>query len=137
MTNGRRFDARTGDVSDADPNILTFALLDFLDNAQIAAYMGPHSTSTRIAQRMIDAQLLAPEIIKVCLEREVPSECGTHTSAATRFAFIGLQTVVDVDDVGTGLGLADTVNQASPFWYRDRTRIVPALTASPMAWPIA
>lgn len=134
VCNGRSFDARTGAVSAADPNMLTFALLDFLDNRDIAAYMGPIRVSTRIAQRMIDARLPAPEVVRISLERQQSCECGTRTHAATEFAFVGLLNAVNVDDIGSGLGLAAMTDEASAYWYRARTRIDPQEDTRFLQW---
>ena len=104
--------------------MLTIRLLDFQDNALIAAYAGDEKQATQIASDVIRGFVTPPEILSLYICREDELACSTVMSTSTSFVFVGFEKADDVDDVGTGKNLAGDTNLLSTLWFRARTQIV-------------
>lgn len=136
---GQEFDTRTGAVNFLDPELLPLAMLDFNQNAAVAAYYGERCLSTQIASEFLRGFICVPEIVRISIEKESHLECGTLTRTSTVFVFVGFETMDDVDDVGSAKGLAASKDELSRHWYRGRVRmfapreIVKIWNASPIS----
>jgi hypothetical protein len=120
---GHSFDARRGTIAQIDGNMLTFALLDFQENAVIAAYAGQDANAVQIAESVRLANAMS-EVVYVAIRQEHKTDIGGETQTMTCFIFVGFEQACDADDVGPGLGLASSIDFISPHWSRHRTTLI-------------
>jgi hypothetical protein len=131
VATGHSFNATTGRITEIDAKMLTGALLDFQDNAMIAAYFGDRRAPTQIAADTRKGLQSAPEIVNVSVKREQALECGSQMISSTSFVFVGFERAEDGEDIGSGKGLAASVDAVSPHWCRARTRLLPGAASRP------